>query len=94
MLALHVGGVLVAVGLARLGSVVGVAALVVITVLRRAAPRVPALLIATAGASRPRWALSLDDPPVVRTLPYGFSAAAWGSLTSICRGLGAPATPA
>jgi high affinity sulfate transporter 1 len=60
---------------------IGIAALAVILVLRRLAPRAPGLLVAMAGAIAALWAFDPVGVPVVGVLPSGLPAPALGTLT-------------
>jgi high affinity sulfate transporter 1 len=65
----------------RTAATIGIAALTVILVLRRAAPLVPGLLVAVVGAIAAVWALNLAGVPVVGPLPSGLPSPALGTLT-------------
>jgi high affinity sulfate transporter 1 len=62
-------------------ATIGIAALIVILVLRRAAPRMPGLLVAVVGAIAVVWGLDLAGVPVVGPLPSGLPSPALGTLS-------------
>lgn len=61
-------------------AVIGLGSLAAIVVVRRRAPRVPAVFVVVVAAIGAVWALDLDEVPVVGALPRGLPSPALGSL--------------